>query len=204
MNDAPRRFYTERVPEQFNRTLEAAHADGGDEGALYRALTAVDTTLEIRVDGAEGSPYFLNVDAGHMEAGTSPAHAPLMVLCHDLGAFAAIERESGDSALGFLGGMAGLGRELRLTRARVAALRQVDGTVRFSVTGEGGFTLCARFGGGEPAEPADCEVSIDRDVHARLRAGEIDAQDAFMSGKVDIAGDMQRAMQLALAVVSPD
>ena len=45
---------------------------------------------------------------------------------------------------------------------------------------------------------------MDGEVYQQLRSGEMDPQDAFMSGKIDIVGDMQMAMQLALAVMSPD
>ena len=87
---------------------------------------------------------------------------------------------------------------------RVDNLRAVGGTVRFSLTGPQGFTMLSHFGGGEPAELPECTLSVDSEIYARLRAGEIDPQEAFMSGKVDIEGDMQMAMQLALAVMSPD
>jgi len=204
MSDGPRRFYTERVPEQFNRALAEAENDDGADGRVFRGLTAVDGTIEARVTGADGSPFYLNIRAGAMEVGESAAHDPFVVLCHDLDAFEAIERESGDSALGFLGGMAGLEQEIRFTKLRVDNLKLVNGTVRFSLTGPGGFSLICHLGGGEPAAEPDCELAIDGGIYAKLRAREIDAQEAFMSGQVDIAGDMQMAMQLALAVMSPD
>ena len=127
-----------------------------------------------------------------------------MVLVHDLAACEAIERESADSALGLLGGMAGLKQDILFTKLRVDNLRLVNGTVRFSLEGAQGFTLLTHFGGGEPAAEPDCELSIDQEIYAQLRAGEIDPQEAFLSGKIDIVGDLQMAMQLALAVMSPD
>jgi hypothetical protein len=204
MSEGPRRFYTERVPAQFNRALERTLADEGEDGRLFRGLVSVDETIEVRVEGAADSPFHLNIEAGRMTVGNAPDHEPFAILVHDLAACEAIERESGDSALGFLGGMAGLSQEILFTRQRVDNLRMVNGTVRFSLTGAGGFALVSHFGGGEPAAEPDCELAVDAEIYARLRAGEIDAQEAFMSGKVDIAGDMQMAMQLALAVMSPD
>ena len=116
----------------------------------------------------------------------------------------AIERESGDSALGFLGGMAGLKQEILFTQLRVDNLRMVKGTVRFTLTGPQGCSLLSHFGGGEPALEPDCALSIDGELYSELRAGEIDPQEAFMSGKIELTGDLQMAMQLALAVMSPD
>ena len=49
-----------------------------------------------------------------------------------------------------------------------------------------------------------CHLILDREIYAQLRAGEIDPQDAFMGGKIEIEGDMQVAMQLALAVLSSE
>jgi hypothetical protein len=204
MSDAARRFYLERVPSQCNRVLEQVLTEQGEEGPEYRALAAVNGTIEARVAGAPGSPFHLNITAGRMTAGDGPAHEPFAIVVHDAADLAAIEQESGDSALGFLGGLAGLGRELRLTRTLVDGLRRVQGTVRFSLTGEGGFRLLAHFGGGEPVEPPACELAIDAGVYEKLRSGAIDAQDAFMSGRVDVAGDLRIAMELALAVMSPD
>ena len=37
-----------------------------------------------------------------------------------------------------------------------------------------------------------------------LRAGETDAESAFLAGRVDIEGDVQKAMQLAVAILADD
>jgi len=202
MSDAGHPFYTERVPEQVNRTLAGARE--GEAAEAYQALSSVDGTIEARVEGTPGGPVYLNIECGYMTAANEPTHEPFLVLIHDVEACEAIERESGGSALGFLGGIAGLDQELRLTKPRVDNLRQVRGTVRFTLAGPQGFTLCAHFGGGAPAPAPACELVVDGEVYQQLRSGEMDPQDAFMSGKIDIVGDMQMAMQLALAVMSPD
>lgn len=204
MSEGPARFYTERVPEQFNRALARTLAAEGENGRVYRGLIGVDGTIEARVEGASDSPFHLNIDAGRMSVGDGPTHEPFVVLVHDLAACEAIERESADSALGLLGGMAGLKQDILFTKLRVDSLRLVNGTVRFSLEGAQGFTLLTHFGSGEPAAEPDCELSIDEEIYAQLRAGEIDPQEAFLSGKIDIVGDLQMAMQLALAVMSPD
>ena len=54
-----------------------------------------------------------------------------------------------------------------------------------------------------PDEPA-ATISIDADAYRDLRSGELNPQDAFMNGRIKIEGDMQMAMQLALAAISPD
>ena len=204
MSEGPQRFYTERVPAQFNRALARTLEAEGADGRVYRGLTAVDGTIEVRVEGASGSPFHLNIAAGTMSVGDAPTHEPFAVLMHDVASCEAIERESGDSALGFLGDMAGLKQEILFTQLRVDNLRMVKGTVRFTLTGPQGFSLLSHFGGGEPALEPDCALSIDGELYSELRAGEIDPQEAFMSGKIELTGDLQMAMQLALAVMSPD
>lgn len=202
MNDGPAAFYTERIPEQFNRALAAEREAEGEEGRVYQGLRAVNATLRAELTNGEG--WYLNIVDGEMSPGTEPAHKPFLTLRHDLSDFEALEREAGDSALGFLGGMAGLNAEIKLTKQRVDNMRLVGGCVRFTLTGERGFTILTHFGSEPLPDEPNCELSIDGEIYDKLQAGEIDAQQAFMSGKIDILGDMQMAMQLALSVMSPD
>ena len=61
-------FYHERVPAQFNRTFDAqrARAEAGDADAarVLEGMKAVNSTIEVQVDGAElalstGQPGFV-------------------------------------------------------------------------------------------------------------------------------------------------
>jgi len=54
-----------------------------------------------------------------------------------------------------------------------------------------------------PAEP-DCTIEVDGAMYGDLKSGKLPPQEAFMSGKINIGGDMQMAMQLALAAMTPD
>ena len=60
------------------------------------------------------------------------------------------------------------------------------------------------YDAGEVAREPKCAISIESETYRDLRSGELNSQDAFMGGKIDIEGDMQMAMQLALAALSPD
>lgn len=201
---SPEAFYTERIPRQFNRALDEQEASDEDGARLLDDMRAVTATMKIVVQGAGGGEWFLNIDKGRMSSGPAPAKEPFLTLIHDSEAFEVLEREAGDSALGFLGGLAGMAGELRLTRTRLENLAGLSGCLAFSLTGEGGFSLLTHFGSEPmPAEPT-CQISVDGEIYRALRAGEMNPQDAFMSGKIEVGGDMQMAMQLALAVMSPD
>ena len=65
------------------------------------------------------------------------------------------------------------------------------------------MTLTAHFGTPVDGEPA-CTLRVAAEAYAQLKAGELAPQDAFMTGQVEIEGDMQMAMQLALAALSPE
>lgn len=205
MSADPQDFYTRRVPAQWNKTLETqeAEATGGDDDAkrILQGMQSVDATIRVQVDGND---FALNVDAGRMTAAEAPAQAPFMTLAHDMDTFAVLERESGDSVLGFLGGLAGLEESMKLTASRMQNLAGLEGTLRFALTGDGGFVLLVHFGEGEVAAEPKCRLSVDREAYDKLRSGEINPQEAFMNQQIEIAGDMQMAMQLALAAMTPD
>jgi len=201
---APASFYGERIPAQFNRALEQQQARGEAGRRVYDAMRAVDATIRVDVEGAGGGTFYLNIRAGRMSAEPRAAHAPFLTLIQDRRAFDRLASEAGDSALALLGGLAGIAGEMPLTRARVESLRAVDGLVRFEVTGEGGFAVGTHFGAAPvPAEPK-ARITVDAAAYRDLRSGALDPQMAFMTEQIRVEGDMQAAMQLALAAVAPD
>lgn len=201
------RFYTTRIPEQFNRALELqSEAEGDDAAKTLEAMRAVDTALRIRVFTRESkapNEFVLEIDGGRMTATRESKLPILFTLEHDERALRVLESESGDSILGFLAGMSGVGSELRLTRGRVALLREIEGSIRFERSGASPFSLQLHFREPHSAEP-DCSLRMDDETHRALRAGELDAQDAFMTQQVLVEGDMQMAMQIAIAFISSD
>lgn len=202
--DDPQRFFGERIPAQFNRALEAQAALGDSGRRVYDGMRAVSATIRVDVEGAGGGTFFLNIREGRMAAGASAAQAPFLTLIQDRRAFERIARESGDSAMALLGGLSGLASEMKLTRARVAALSELDGTVLFEVTGDDGFALRTHFGAGPIAAPPTTTIRVDADAYRELRAGTLDPQSAFMGQRIVVEGDMRVAMQLALAAVARD
>ncbi len=139
-----------------------------------------------------------------MAAGAEPARPPFLTVVQDGPAFRRLSQEAGDSTLALLGGLSGLAGEIKLTQARLDLLADVSGSLRFEVTGPEGFALLTHFGAGEPKGEPDTTLRVAPEAYAELREGRIDPQQAFLGGQIQVEGDMQLAMQLALAVMSPD
>jgi len=201
-------FYRERVPEQFNRTLESQRAAARDDPAASRMLEKMEevrTAIVVEVDSGDAlHRHAFEIERGEMRCVDEPTRTPFLILGHALDDFPSIRRECGDSLLGFLGGLAGLGDEMRLTSQRVRSLRELHGSLVFERVGPGGFTLFASFGIKTPEPEPRATIRLDEAVYGRLRSGELDPQDAFLEGEIAIDGDMEMAVGLALAALSPD
>lgn len=213
--DSAAQFYRARVPEQFNRTLDRQRELARDSAEAARVLgemEAVRASIIVRVEAPGGDqPFEYDVDRGAMSTASPCSHPPFLVLRHTLADFDDLRRECGDSLLGFLGGLAGLRDEMRLTSQRVRSLRELDGSLVFDRTGAGGFRLIASLGeeasrvarGESVAEPR-ATIRLSGEVYARLRAGELDPQDAFFAGQIEVLGDEAMAIELALTALASD
>ncbi len=199
-------FYRERVPAQFNRTFEEqkARAESGDVEAAraLNAMRTVNATIQVDVEG--DATYHLNVAKGLMTAGDANDHTPFMTMRHDLESYAVLERESGDSVLSFLGGLAGMSDDMLLTSQRIQNLAGLDGSLLFELTGSKAFKVLVHFGESPIADEPTCHISVDGDSYDQLRSGELGPQDAFLGGQIQVEGDMTMGMQVALAALSPE
>lgn len=206
--ETQRDFYAQRVPDQFNRVLAdervAARSDA-EAARRVEEMEAVRSSIVVQVDcGTALERHAYDVERGEMRYVARPAYAPFLILGHSLDDFANLRRECGDSLLGFLGGLAGLGDDMRLTSARVRGLRELQGSLAFERTGDGGFALFAAFGVRAPAPEPEATIRISEDVYAGLRRGAVDPQDAFLDGRIEVEGDLELAVGMALVASAPD
>lgn len=203
----PQTFFGERLPAQMNRQLADQQEAAAAAQRTLEGMRGVDATLRFDVRGAGGGTWYLNITGGRVAASDTATHAPFLAIELDREHFEPLWREAGNNVLGFLGGVSGLGKPIQLTRFRVEQIGSVSGALRFELTGEGGFQLIAHLGGPPPdgSEPAaNTSIRVDAAAYRELQSGALQPQDAFLAGKIQVEGDMQLAMQLALAVLSPD
>jgi len=205
-------FYRQRVPAQFNRTLarqrKAAIQDDRAAGILEE-MEAVRASILVGVhaDGHAGGHAIrvaLDIEHGQMQSVENPSWPPFLTLSHEGSDFESLRRECGDSVLGFLGGLAGLGDELRLTSQRVRSLRELAGSLVLERTGADGFQLRAHFGDGPPEPQPRATIRLDEATHRALRSGTMDPQEAFLSDAIEVHGDEGMAINLALTALAPD
>ncbi len=200
----PKAFYTEQLPAQWNRALREQARLVETASRVLDGMRAANATLRIEVLGAGGGSFFLNVADGALTPGDSASHTPFLTLVQESADFERLVAEAGDSALGFLGGLSGLAGEMKLTKERIDALAAAPGTFRFSLVGEGGFDLVAHFGAGEPEAEPSTTITVEMAAYQQLKSGELNPPDAFLGGQIQVDGDMQAAMQLALTMMAPD
>jgi hypothetical protein len=206
----PQTFFGERLPAQMNRQLSDQQQAVAAAQRTLDGMRGVDATLRFDIRGAGGGTWYLNIAGGQVSGSDTAVHAPFLSIELDRAHFEPLWREAGDNVLGFLGGVSGLGTPIQLTRFRVEQIASVAGALLFELTGEGGFQLIAHLGGPpaagseEVANAPNTSIRVDAAAYRELRSGALQPQDAFLAGKIQVEGDMQLAMQLALAVLSPD
>ena len=206
--EAQHSFYRERVPAQFNQTLShQIELASKDEAALrmLEEMRAVRTAIRVEVESDSGLRiHQLEIEGGKMRAVEVAARSPFFILRHRLDQFPNLRRECDTSILGFLGVMAGLETEMKLTSQRVRSLRALKGSLRFEIEGPDGFGLVASFGVDPPEPQPRAGIRLSSEIFEALRSGMLDAQVAFLDERIEVVGDLELAIGVALAAASPD
>lgn len=79
---------------------------------------------------------------------------------------------------------------------RRMAGRGFDGVAKFVLTGEGSLMVDAS-GARAGDEPADVTLTASPEVFQEIVGGSLDATAAYMTGRLQLDGDLGKAMQLA-------
>ena len=193
-------YFEKRVPEAWNERLAAQAARGATGADLLAKMRAADFALEIEL-GSSGRLHLV-VERGEMRASRSAHPEPLVTLGLSEADCAKLEATVGPSPMNLLGGVGG-NPDFVLTPSRVAALREIEGTMRIEVTGTEDWGVVVHFGA-PPVPAATTTVSIAEAEFAQLLSGALDLQGAFMTGKLQLGGNVEVPMKMAMAIMTPE
>jgi hypothetical protein len=193
-------YFEKRVPEAWNQRLAAQVARGADGLDLLAKMRAADFALEVEI--SDGGRFHLTTERGEMRAAPGAHPAPLLTLALSEADCARLEASVGASPMTLLGGVGG-NPDFVLTPARVAALREISGTMRIEVKGAAAWGVVLHFGA-PPVPAATTTVSIGDAEFSQLLGGELDLQGAFMTGKLQLGGDVEVPMKMAMAIMTPE
>lgn len=193
-------YFGKRVPEAWNQRLAEQVARGADGSELLAKMRAADFALEVEV--GDGSRFHLITERGEMRAAPDEHPAPLLTLALSQADCARLEASVGPSPMALLGGVGG-NPDFVLTPARLAALREISGTMRIEVKGTSDWGVVLHFGA-PPVPAARTTVSVGEAEFGQLLAGELDLQGAFMTGKLQLGGDVEVPMKMAMAIMTPE
>jgi len=89
--------------------------------------------------------------------------------------------------------------ETRITSDPAKTREEIDGIFKFVVTGDNGGTWvvnCRDVGVTEGDGDAECTITVGDETFVAIADGSMDAMQAFMTGMIQIEGDMGLAMKL--------
>jgi hypothetical protein len=191
-------------PEEFfEGFLPKAVADAG----MSDALRALGVALGVRLDGKGGGEWLLQVQNGklHVEPGSRATAAVSVVqsVADWRGALwegrgGAFGRQAAELFRPADGAASRIGDLVAGSAAALEQVQALSALLRVSVTGgEGGdWSLAVKLGPGEIPSEATTSVSLRSEDADAMARGELNPLEAFMGGRIQIAGDVTLLMQL--------
>lgn len=183
----PQRFFEEWLPAELAGAPRPSYA----------------FTIRIRLDGDNGGAWDLGFGPDGLRiapSGKDTVHATLEQTVEDWRAIVAGEPGAIDLAPPDKARLTDL---LLLDPAAHPALDEIEGTVRFEVTGynDRTWTLTVRFGPGDPAAVPDATIRVDVETYSEILARKLAPPQAFFAGKLKLLGDANLALQLGMAIM---
>jgi len=186
----PAAFLREHVADRLRRRIEELRAQAARLERELEERLAAEATLEFVLEGDGGGAWFVNVQGEDVRVEGAPARPPLVRLLQSRTDWEALAR----SGLG-MGAPPGAGD---LTRARIARLATLKGTLEFRlIADDGERRVRVQFGA---ADAPRCTVTLRADDARRLQSGELTPQAAFLQGLARLEGDVALAMQAGAAL----
>jgi hypothetical protein len=163
----------------------------------------IDVTLGVKLDGDGGGEWRLHMNRGEMKIERGSTEDAAFTLIQSVADWRGALWEGRGGVFGrqsqsmFQPG-AGAGAAGGMSPAALAQLQALRGVIRMVVTGGPGGDWMVNFKlgpGPVPADPTTTVTIAAADADA-LERGELDPMQAFMSGKIVVAGDMTLMMQM--------
>ncbi len=192
--------------EFFERFLPKAFAEGG----LPSGAERIDLKLGISLEGEGGGEWLFHLKNGSLSIEPGSREEAAVSLRQSVadwrgalwerrgGAFgqqaAALFQQGALSA----GGALGAASAAALQPGVLSQLQGLDGEIRMVVTGgEGGdWALALKLGPGVFPDEPSTTISVTAEDAEAMGRGELDPLQAFMAGRIQVAGDMALMMQV--------
>jgi len=194
---SPQEFIEQYIPKAF------AEAELPDE------LKQAEAKLGILLQGDGGGRWLMRLDQGSLAIDSGTHDGASMTIVQSVDDWRGALWEGRGGAIGkqataifrpgeqaqSAAGVAGAGAP---SLASLKQLEALDGLLRMVVTGgDGGdWAVGMKLGSGDVPEEATCTVTVTAEDAAAMESGELDPMQAFMSGRIQIAGDMTLMMQM--------
>lgn len=185
----PSEFFEQTIPDLFDRA----------RGKITDAQRAVEAAFGFRVLGDEGGAWTLRFVRGDLRIEQGIADDCLVAVEQPADAWQRGWREAagtGEDPMSTL-----VAEPERIKPEWLDKVRQVHGTLRATLMDgdESIWEITVRFGRG-PIEP-QTTIIVPLAAADEIRAGRLQPQQAMMSGRLKIRGDMNLAMQVAALAV---
>jgi hypothetical protein len=191
----PERFFEEFLPKAF------AEAD------LPHELRSLGVSFGVRLEGAGGGEWLVHLRDGSVRVERSPCATAAFTVVQSVADWRGALWEGRGGAIGrqaaaaFRPGSGAAARagELGVPSAEaLAQMQALSGLVRLHVTGgEGGdWSVGLKLGPGEIPADATTSVSMRAEDLDAMERGELSPIEAFMGGRIQVAGDVALLMQM--------
>jgi hypothetical protein len=199
---SPAEFFSDFLPKAFA------------EAGLPPGAESLGMRLGIQLTGPGGGEWVFEVADGQLRVVKAPRDATAFTVRQSVadwrgalweGRGGVVARQAmsifrpGERAPSAAPGMAGLGGPP--SPAALARLGGVDGSLRLMVAGGpgGDWQVEFKLGPGKIPETPTTTVTIQAEDADRMERGELHPMEAFMAGRIVVAGDMALLMQLQAA-----
>jgi hypothetical protein len=181
----PSEFFEQTIPDLFDRARER----------ITDAQRAVAAAFGFRVVGDDGGAWTIRFANGDLRIEQGIGDDCLVVVEQPTDAWHTGWREAGGAGEDPIGAL--VAEPERIKPEWLDKVRQVHGTLRATLVDgdESIWEITVRFGRG-PVEP-QTTVIVPLAAADEIRTGRMQPQQAMMSGRLKIRGDMNLAMQAA-------